>query len=171
MKLAAVDSGAVTVSWDGSTVTENVNMFNTVGVNKLQIRESDPTLDVGFGLTTTMMVNTIGTPLINQYVMHVKSGAAAFAWQMDTLGAAPVNYVPSELVQKSSLPSGLNLGSSELVLVPKVGGTASAMHVPLVYQNYITDPNPAPIGIDQSDDPRRGCFARNRVGQQRLAIR
>ena len=144
VKLAAVDSGAVTVSWDGSTVTENVNMFNAVGVNKLQIRESDPTLDVGYGLTTTIMVNTIGTPLLNQYVMHVKSGATAFAWQMDTLGSAPVNYVPSELVQKSAVPSGLNLGSSELVLVPKVGGTASAMHVPLVYQNYITDPNPAP---------------------------
>ncbi len=144
VKLAAVDSGAVTVSGDGTTVTENVNMFNTVGVNKLQIRESDPTLDVGYGLSTTVMVNTIGTPLINQYVMHVKSGAAAFPWQMDTLGAAPVNYVPSELVQKLSLPSGLNLGSSELVLVPKIGGTASAMHVPLVYQNYITDPNPAP---------------------------
>jgi autotransporter-associated beta strand protein len=144
VKLAAVDSGAVTVSWDGSTVTENVNMFNTVGVNKLQIRESDPTLDVGFGLDTTIMVNTIGTPLINQYVMHVKSGSQAFAWQMDTLGSAPVNYVPSELVAKSTLPSGLNLGSSELVLVPKVGGSASAMHVPLNYQNYITDPNPAP---------------------------
>jgi autotransporter-associated beta strand protein len=144
VKLAAVDSQAVIISGDGSSVTEDLTKFNTVGVNKLQIRETDPTLDVGFGLSTTIMVNTIGTPLLNQYVMHVKSGARAFAWQMDTLGSAPVNYVPSELVDKSSLPSGLNLGSSELVLVPKVGGTASAMHVPLLYQNYIADPHPAP---------------------------
>ncbi len=144
VKLAAVDSGAVVISSDGSSVTEHLDMFNQVGVNKLQIRQFDPVLNLGFGITSTVMINTIGTPLLNQSVMHVRSGAQAFAWQMDTFGAAPVNYVPSELVAKSSLPSDLNLGSSELVLVPKVGGIASALHVPLVYENFITDPNPAP---------------------------
>jgi hypothetical protein len=93
------------------------------------------------------MVNTIGTPILNRYVMHVRPGSSPFSWYMDDIGVTPVNYVPTDIIDKSMMPSSLNTGDSQLVLVPKVGGTASALHVPLVYKDYIdrvANPDPAP---------------------------
>jgi hypothetical protein len=146
VKLAAVDSGAVTQSGQG--YDEHLEKFSSFGDYKLQIRQyPDPTIDTGLGIPSQVLINIVGTPVINRYAMHVKSGAEPFPYQMDTFGMLPVNYVPTELVARSSLPSNLNLGSSELVLVPKVGGAASAMHVPLLYKDFVDyglNPNPAP---------------------------
>ena len=147
VKLAAVDSGAVVISSDGTSVTEHTDMFAPAGDNKLQIRVSDPDIDVGYGMTTTVMVNTIGTPVLNQAVMHVKSGSNNFfPYQMDSWGFVPVNYVPTELVSQSLLPGNINTGNSQLVLVPE-NTRVAPFHVPLTYQNFVDyglNPHPAP---------------------------
>jgi len=146
VKLATVDSGAVVVSPGGLSVTEHVDMFSPFGTDyKLQVRGSDPIIQDG---ASKVAINTLGTPLLNQYVMHVNSGLGAqvFPYSLDSLGTAPVNFVPTELVAKSSLPRDLHAGSSELVLVPK-DTTKSVLHVPLVYKDFIDyklNPNPAP---------------------------
>jgi len=141
--LAAVDSGAIDDSYN-----EHLDKFNTsYGDYKLQVRESDPKIDTGLGFDATIMINTIGTPILNQNVMHVRSGTAPFPYYMDDVGIAPVNYVPTDVVSQSSLAGTLTAASSQLVLVPKVGGTASAVHVPLVYKDFIDynlNPTPAP---------------------------
>jgi predicted aspartyl protease len=143
VKLAAVDSGAVVISPDGSSVTENVNMFNSYGDYKLQIRQSDPIMES----ISKVAINIVGTPVLNNNVMHVRSAANPFSYYLDSFGLAPVNYVPTDVVAKSSLPGNLNAGNSQLVLVPKQGGVASTMHVPLVYKDFIDynlNPNPGP---------------------------
>ena len=143
IKLAAVDSGAIDANYG-----EHLDKFPTsYGDYKLQVRESDPQVDTGLGFNATIMVNTIGTPVLNQNVMHVRSAASPFPYYMDNVGLSPVNYVPTDIVAKSSLTGDLTAGSSQLVLVPKVGGTASAVHVPLVYKDFIDynlNPKPAP---------------------------
>jgi hypothetical protein len=147
LKLAAVDSGAVT----GSLLQgfqEHVEKFNAAfGDYKFQVRKTDPQLDVGFGVMATIMINTIGTPVLNRYAMHVRNTDPVFPYVMDDVGVTPVNYVPTDLIDKSSLPANLKASSSELVLVPKVGGTNSTLHVPLVYKDFIDyglNPQPAP---------------------------
>ena len=141
--MAAVNSGAIDANYG-----EHLDKFPTsYGDYKLQVRESDPQVDTGLGFNATIMVNTIGTPVLNQNVMHVRSAASPFPYYMDNVGLSPVNYVPTDIVAKSSLTGDLTAGSSQLVLVPKVGGTASAVHVPLVYKDFIDynlNPKPAP---------------------------
>ena len=75
VKLATVDSGAVVVSPGGLSVTEHVDMFSPFGTDyKLQVRGSDPIILDG---AAKVAINTLGTPLLNQYVMHVNSGPGA----------------------------------------------------------------------------------------------
>ena len=139
VKLAAIDSGAVTVNWNTGAVTEYPAMFNSCGDYNLQVRQSDPVLDTDVG-PTTVMINTVGTPVLNQYAMHVKSQASPFAYQMDSWGMVPVNYVPTELVAPSTLvASNVNTGGSQLVLVP--AGSTTPLHVPLLYQDYVDHVN------------------------------
>jgi autotransporter-associated beta strand protein len=120
---------SVTVDYAGS---ENLANFSSYGNYKFQIRQSDPSIDTFLG-PDPIYVNVVGTPVLNQRVMHVMPNAPSFSYSFDAFGAAPVEYVPTELL--ASAPSSLNAASSQLVLLPTTGG---ALHVPLSYQNFVT---------------------------------
>ncbi len=121
---------SVNVGYDGSEILSN---FTSYGNYKFQIRQYDPVMTDSFLGDDPVYVNVVGTPVLNQHVMHVMSSAQSFSYSFDAFGAAPVEYVPTELL--TSAPSNLNAASSQLVLVPTTGG---ALHVPLSYQNFVT---------------------------------
>ena len=121
----------MTVGYDGS---ENLANFSSYGNYKFQIRQTDPVLTGTFLGDDPVYVNVVGTPVLNQRVMHVTPNAPSFSYSFDALGMSPVEYVPTELL--GSAPSSLNAASSQLVLLPTTGG--AALHVPLSYQNFVT---------------------------------
>jgi autotransporter-associated beta strand protein len=98
------------------------------------VRQQDPVLTDTFLGDDPVYVNVIGTPVLNQRVMHAMPNAPSFSYSFDALGMSPVEYVPTELL--ASAPGSLAAANSQLVLVPSAGG--AALHVPLSYQNFVT---------------------------------
>ena len=125
----------VTVGYAGS---ENLANFPSYGNYKLQVRQQDPVLTDTFLGDDPVYVNVVGTPVLNQRVMHAMPNAPSFTYSFDALGMSPVEYVPTELL--ASAPGSLAAANSQLVLVPAAGG--AALHVPLSYQNFITGSAP-----------------------------
>ena len=115
--------------------TENPDNYPTShGIYQFQNRKPE----------TGSVLSIMGTPLLNQYVMHVMPNSTPY-WSLIT----GINYLETELL--SSLPSGLSSTGSELVLVHESGGV---LHVPLNYQNFIegsppvsTSTNPLVDGV------------------------
>ena len=85
----------VTVGYDGS---ENLANFSSYGNYKFQIRQTDPVLTGTFLGDDPVYVNVVGTPVLNQRVMHVTPNAPSFSYSFDALGMSPVEYVPTELL-------------------------------------------------------------------------
>jgi autotransporter-associated beta strand protein len=129
LKLASVNYG-----YNGA---ETLTNYSSYGNYKFQLRQQDPVVNIPDLGSDPIYVNVVGTPVINQHVMHAMPNASPFAYAMDAYGASPVNYVPTELL--ASAPGNLNAANSQLVLVPTSGG---ALHVPLSYQNFITGAAP-----------------------------
>ncbi len=118
---------AITGSSDTSeTVTVGYSSF---GNYNFQIRQEDPAIE-GYD---PVYINIVGTPVINQHVMHCMPNATAFTYHFDLYGMTPAELVQTELLEAA--PSELNASSSELVLVKTNG---DAIHVGLNYKNFVT---------------------------------
>ena len=124
----------MSVGWNGSEVISN---YTSYGNYKFELRQTDPTIGYpGYpGLSYPVETNTIGTPVLNQFVMHVQPGYIPI-----TNGDffPTMDYMQTTFSSQSSLPSSLNASPSQLVLVPANGSASNALHVPLVYQNFVT---------------------------------
>jgi hypothetical protein len=95
--------------------TEDPNSYPTShGVYNFQVRQSDP-VDA---LNMPVPINIIGTPVLNQYVMHVKPNGHSFFPI-----SPPIDYVETYL--HDSMPTDL----------PSTG----VFHVPLTYQNFVAN--------------------------------
>jgi autotransporter-associated beta strand protein len=156
-QLTQLKMASVTVGYDGS---ENLANFSSYGNYKFQIRQQDPSIDTFLG-PDPIYVNAVGTPVLNQNVMHVMPNAPSFSYSFDAFGAAPVEYVPTELLP--SAPSSLNAASSQLVLVPTTGG---ALHVPLSYQNFVTGSAPPSTSTNPTIAGVRVIDSRKPTSQQ-----
>ena len=129
----------VTVGEAGSEVLSN---FSAYGNYKFEVRQTDPVDELGFPIT----VNIVGTPVLNQHVMHVLPNAASFAWD-----DPEIDYLQTTLLPPSP-PSGLNAAPSQLVLVPSGGGSrfARAPELPELRYRFRTGEH-----VHQSDDSGR----------------
>lgn len=104
----------------GEEQTETLSNYVSYGASKFQIRQNDPTF-----LGIPLSVEIIGTPIINQYVMHVKPNNIGYTSLIPSL-----DYLETELL--SSMPSNLPPGA--------------VRQIPLTYKNFIDESNgPAPV--------------------------
>ena len=126
----------------GAENSETPSLFTSYGDYNLQVRQSDPQIDLGF-FYDPVYINVIGTPVLNMHVMHVQPNGQSFPYFVDGglfgIGFCPVNYLETDLL--ASAPSSLNVCRSELALVRADNG--AVLHVPLVYQDFVAN-SPAP---------------------------
>jgi hypothetical protein len=94
-------------------------------------------------------INTVGTPVLNNYTMHVQTNGSTFSYSVDggidlfgaTYPMMPVNYLQTDLLPPAAPSSlGVRPGGSELVLIRS--GNPTPLHVPLVYTNFVTGSPP-----------------------------
>jgi len=117
--------------------TENPAYYSARGEYKFQIRQEDPVM---FGMYP-VAINIVGTPVLNQYVMHVKPNSVPYSTLIPT-----IDYMETELL--TAMPNDLPGG---------------VFRVPLHYQDFVNDPNvpvstgknPVIPGVRVVDD-RRG---------------
>ena len=120
----------MSVGWTGSEEPAN---FASYGNYKFELCQSDPSISYpGYpGILFPVETNTIGTPVLNQYVMHVQPNNTPIPYE--DFFPVPVSYMQTTLLSPSpSTLSGLNASPSQLVLVPSARASAR-LHVPLVY--------------------------------------
>ena len=131
----------------GGANSETLSYFSSYGNYNLQVRQSDPSINVD-GFLDPVYVNVIGTPVLNKYVMHVQPNGATFPYYVDggidlgigfNYNVCPVNYLETNLLP--SAPSYPSAGNSQLVLVRASDG--AVLHVPLSYRNFVAT-SPAP---------------------------
>lgn len=109
---------SVIVGEENSEVQSNYATYGNPNGYKFQIRQSDPTV---FGWYP-IAVDIVGTPVLNQYVMHVKPNSVPYTSLIPTL-----DYMETDL----------------LASMPAIPVSTTALHIPLSYQNFV-DPD-APV--------------------------
>jgi hypothetical protein len=111
-----------------------ISNFSPYGNYKFAIRQTDPIItDPIFGMQFPVAINIVGTPVLNQYVMHVQPNNIPYSDYIPTL-----DYMLTTL--SPTAPTSLHAGRSEVALVPSGGG--DVMHIPLSYENFITGSQP-----------------------------
>ncbi len=136
----------MSVGMDGSEEPAN---FASYGNYKFELCRSDPTISYpGYpGIAFPVETNTIGTPVLNQYVMHVQPNNIPISYLNFF---PPMSYLQTTLLPLTpSTLSGLNASPSQLVLVPSGQSQSNGLHVPLVYQNFISGSAP----VTNADNP------------------
>ncbi len=105
----------------GAAGSETMSYYSSAGDYKMQARQMDP--DV-LGLFT-IDINIVGTPVLNQHVMHVQPNVSID----DLFTIVPtIDYLDTELL--SSLPATLPPGR--------------AIHIPIDYVDFVDNPD-APV--------------------------
>lgn len=139
---------AITGTSDTSEISVSTS-YSPFGSYKFQVRQADPSLTIDLlGIDDPVYVNIVGTPVINQHVMHVKPNATAYSGHMDLYGFSPTEYVQTELL--NSAPTSINASPGQLVLVTTGG---QAIHVALNYEEFAsgapvtTSGNPMIAGV------------------------
>lgn len=141
----------------GAQNSESIGYFSSYGDYNLQLRQTDPKINY-YGFPDPVYVNVIGTPVLNNYVMHVQPNGATFQYFVDggvdiglgpeyKFNVCPVYYLETNLL--ASAPGYLNVRRSELALVRADNG--SVVHVPLNYQDFV--PNSPVPPVSTSTNP------------------
>ena len=132
----------------GADSSENVGSYASAGNYNFQVRQKDPNMNIE-GFQDPVYVNVIGTPVLNKYTMHVQTNGNTFPYYVDggidlgigfNINVCPVNYLETDLLPSTPTGLGVPPGASQLVLVR--ASDHAALHVPLTYQNFVTDPAP-----------------------------
>jgi hypothetical protein len=105
----------------GVAESDNLANYSAVGDFKMQVRQEDPVIFDIFPID----INIVGTPVLNQHVMHIQPNLSVEG----LLTLIPtIDYLDTEL-----LPS-----------LPAVLPPGRAIRIPLVYHDFIDDPD-APV--------------------------
>ena len=90
----------------GGANCETLSYFSSYGNYNLQVRQSDPSINVN-GFLDPVYVNVIGTPVLNKYVMHVQPNSTTFPYYVNggidlgigfNYNVCPVNYLETNLL-------------------------------------------------------------------------